>query len=732
MRKIKKLSEKVKIFFRQKILHFVHFAECNWKDTGKLLYWVTLLLCSFSTGLMSGTFMRPAWAGVLLVSILTFFVLIPFLWLLKKIVRLALRNGITELLSWILLCLLCVSLLEEEYVALAICLSLAAALFLKSLWGIIHNKVRTKAIFITTTLTGLFTAAVAVLLFSDGFEDTYIEKYLELAYADDMTKQDTLTKRDTLTKQEEAEFQTALENGPYTVSTVTYGTTGEEDLASDTVDISGFASNEGIIGFLKEKYQGYSLKETPLAGIIWYPEEIDNCPTLFIIHGNHNWITDSYLGYEYLGTYLASHGYVVVSVDENACNGLSGENDGRAVLLLENMRQVKKYNSQEESPLYQKMDYDNLALAGHSRGGEAITEACLFNELTHYPDNGNHTFYWDFSIKSLIAIAPVCGQYQPSDREVELSDVNYMVIHGANDQDVSTFMGMSQYENITFTGEEDGIKTALYVAGLNHGQFNSLWGKYDSSEPMNRMLNVENFLSQQEQQNIAKIFIRTFLDKTLKNSDSELTELLTDYGKYQSVLPQTLYVQSYDTADALTLCDFEEDVRLETGSLAGVSIWAKNVDSWREEELSFSNGESRENYAVILKWESKEEAQITFSLESEVGNAGSLRFDIMDMQEEFEEEEAELLEAEIILTDTEGNSARVQAGDYAALYPAFPVRLEKLQYMFGGVEYKHQFQTVSVPFTDFVGVDVTKLKKITLQFPQEEGKVAIDNVKLAP
>jgi predicted dienelactone hydrolase len=93
---------------------------------------------------------------------------------------------------------------------------------------------------------------------------------------------------------------------------------------------------------------------------------------LFLIHGNHNWITDSYLGYGYLGDYLASHGYVVVSVDENACNGLSNENDGRAVLLLENIRQLEAYNNEEGNPLHQKIDYGNLALAGHSRGGEAI------------------------------------------------------------------------------------------------------------------------------------------------------------------------------------------------------------------------------------------------------------------------------------------------------------------------------------------------------------------------
>ena len=58
---------------------------------------------------------------------------------------------------------------------------------------------------------------------------------------------------------------------------------------------------------------------------------------LFIAHGNHEITTESYLGYDYLGRYLASHGYVMVSVDQNACNMLTGENAGRAVLLLEHI-----------------------------------------------------------------------------------------------------------------------------------------------------------------------------------------------------------------------------------------------------------------------------------------------------------------------------------------------------------------------------------------------------------
>lgn len=735
MRKVKHFFAKIRKNYQKVKQRFGDFTQCNWKETGKLLYWVSVLLCSFCIGLASGNFMRPAWVGVLVVSMIAFVILTVALWLLKKILGLFLKNGITEFLSWLLLCFACVCVMTgDSYAAgmtentiFAILFSAVMALFLKSLWALVHHKRHTKAIYITLVLTAIPVIGVVVLLSVGGFSDTYIAKYLELA------------PERTLSETEKSDFTQSMENGTYTVETVTYGTTEEADIASGVTNISSLAKNEGIDGTLKEQYQGYSLKETPMAGIVWYPKEVDNCPTLFMIHGNHNWITDSYLGYEYLGMYLASHGFVVVSVDENACNGLSGENDARAVLLLENIRQVQKFNMQKDNPLYQKMDYDNLALAGHSRGGEAIATAYLFNDLEYYPDNGNRRFYYHFSIKSLIAIAPVCGQYQPSDRDVELSDVNYMVIHGANDQDVSTFMGMEQYENISFTGEKDCIKTSLYVAGCNHGQFNSLWGKYDFEEPINRILNVENFISEEEQQQIAKIFVKTFLEKTMKGT-SECADLLIDCEKYNELLPETLYVQSYDTSDTLTLCDFEEDTRLETGSLAEVKIQAKYVDSWREEELTFSSGDDRGNYAAILKWEQEEEKQeeeqkrepqINFSLPELDFNRKGIQFDIMDLKEDFSEDEAELLAVEVVVTDAEGNESVVSATDYATIYPAFPVRLNKLQYIFDIVEYKHQFQTVSIPMEDFAGVDTGKIVDITLRFQQKSGKVAVDNVKIS-
>lgn len=761
MKKIRTCFLYVRRKYRKIKQRFLGYRQQTWQDTGRLLSVAAVLLFSICVGCMAGTFMRPVWAGGLLVFLLTLPLAMVGLWLAKRFVRLLLRNGITEFLSWLMLWMVCLMLLmgdipEDDLsiaVGFSLLFSLILAMLLKSLWALLYHKVRRKSVVAVLSVTVILSAAMLMLLAGQGFADTYIDTYQNLR-AQQKIKNGTA---ELLSEQEQKAFAEFAEPGSCTVLSVSYGTGDTGALESGTVNISRFAKNEGIDGFFKERYQGYPLTEVPLSGIVWYPKEVSNCPTLFIVHGNHNWVTDSYLGYEYLGTYLASHGYVVVSVDENACNGLSGENDGRAVLLLENIRQLETYNKQESSPLYQKMDYGHLALAGHSRGGEAVAAAYLFNDLAYYPDNGNRAFHYHFSIQSLIAIAPTCGQYRPSGRSVELEDVNYMVIHGANDQDVNFFMGMEQYEDITFSGEKDCIKTSLYLAGVNHGQFNSQWGKYDLMEPVNRGLNVKNFLSQQEQQQIAKIFIRAFLDETLtETAQKPYGSLLTNCRKYEELLPETLYVQSYQTSGFIPLCDFEEDIRLETGTAPGVRIKAEHVDSWREELLNFSNGSSRENHAVVLKWEPEKEDSEKDEEEKEEGSNGVqqgqgnqkewepaelffsipeldmtgkfLQFDVMDLRENFTQEEANLLEMEILLADSEGKEAVLDAGTYATVYPAFLVRLNKLQYLWNAVEYKHQFQTVSIPAEAFKGVDKENICKITIRFPQKEGKAAVDHV----
>ncbi|OQM47241.1 hypothetical protein B6A27_01935 [Anoxybacillus sp. UARK-01] len=48
---------------------------------------------------------------------------------------------------------------------------------------------------------------------------------------------------------------------------------------------------------------------------------------------------------------------------------------------------------------------NRISLIGHSRGGEAVAIAVLYNQLPSSSENGNITFDYHFGIRSIISIA---------------------------------------------------------------------------------------------------------------------------------------------------------------------------------------------------------------------------------------------------------------------------------------------------------------------------------------
>jgi hypothetical protein len=66
------------------------------------------------------------------------------------------------------------------------------------------------------------------------------------------------------------------------------------------------------------------------------------------------------------------------------------------------------------------LNMNEIALVGHSRGGEAIAAAAAFNRMPYYPNDARITFDYGYSIQSLAAIAPVDGQYKSGGMPIPL------------------------------------------------------------------------------------------------------------------------------------------------------------------------------------------------------------------------------------------------------------------------------------------------------------------------
>lgn len=629
------------------------------------------------------------------------------LWLAQKIFRHFLDHSLSGLMGLALLFCSAAFTVEQgsgegwtwRVLVFSGCVAAALALLAVSWWSLLRWRRVTPGTVAAGVLSAGAAGLLAVFLFTRGFDDPAIQQYLALV------------------RQQASGETLDFGQGPYRVAVLDYGPGGTVE--AGTVDLTGYMSRDtgDLVGNYVDVYWDYDLNEVPMRGQVWYPAEREDCPVLFIAHGNHDISTESYLGYDYLGTYLASYGYAVVSVDQNACNMLVDENDGRAVLLLEHIGLLLDFNSETGNPLYRKIDPDNIAVAGHSRGGEMVATAYLFNDYDRYPENGTIRFDYNYTIKSIIAIAPTVDQYRPADHSVELADVNYLLLHGTADRDVTGFMGMAQYENISFTGEGDYLKTALYIAGANHGQFNSLWGAYDQTGLPAALLNVESLLSEADQQKIACIFVKTFLDVTLLGDDSH-RDLLTDWDSYTSQLPETVYVQCWETSGFMPVADFEEDSDLESGSLAGTVLSVERMELWREESAGFGG---QDTHAVRLRWQSNGCYHLEFPAMDLVDAAVS--FDICDL-------ESSAVDGEVILTDEDGGTASARISDFTTVFPALPVRTDKLDYLFGTSAYKKAFATAAIPAGAFVSrenFDVSRIVEITFAF-DGSGQVLLDNI----
>eukprot|EP01035_Chromulina_nebulosa_P037136 gene37136-50097_t len=158
------------------------------------------------------------------------------------------------------------------------------------------------------------------------------------------------------------------------------------------------------------------------------------------------------------------------------------------------------YRFRRPSTATTHVDMGRIGLMGHSRGGEAVAVAAAFNGLNHYPDDATQVFNYDFNIGAVVAIAPVDGQYKPRARPTPLKDVNYFVIHGSLDGDVTSFMGASQFSRDRLTGEVPAFKAQLYVKDANHGQFNTSWGRDDIGVSAHLVLDASKELARQSDQ----------------------------------------------------------------------------------------------------------------------------------------------------------------------------------------------------------------------------------------
>ncbi|MCP3963655.1 MAG: hypothetical protein GY719_37945 [bacterium] len=570
--------------------------------------------------------------------------------------------------------------------------------------------------------------------------------------------------------------------GPFEVLTLTYGSGTDRrraefgsgaDLITESVDGTPFVKdNEGWRIDFRHRYWGFDFESLPRNGRVFHPEGEGPFPLVLIVHGNHNMQEFSDPGYAYLGELLASRGFIFVSVDENFLNGswiggLDTENDARGWMLLQHLALWRAWAADPQSPFHGKVDMSRIALIGHSRGGEAAAIAGSFNRLDHYPDDATVDFDFDFDIRAIIAIAPSDGQYEPADQPTPLTDVDYLTLQGGHDADVSVFVGARQFRRVAFTGGAYHFKAYLYAYRANHGQFNTEWGRYDSSWPSGFFLNVEPLLDADEQRRIGMVAISAFLEASL-HGETDYLPFFRNPEAAAAWLPEDIYLSRFQDSTFRPLADYEEDIDVTTASLEGTTIEGDGLAVWREEDLALRKRGTKDNQVAFVGWRRGESAPPSYSLLLPEGSGMDLTADSLlvlsladadekppdededeegDDQEDSESEEdesedepREALDFTIELVSTDGHAAALPLSRFGGLpkplYSRFlklPEGQEKKLY---GSRWEPTLKLFELPLADFAAenpaFEPSRLSRIRLVFDRgEDGVVIVDDVGFA-
>jgi len=484
------------------------------------------------------------------------------------------------------------------------------------------------------------------------------------------------------------------------------------DIISYSIDASKILDvkwNQSQIKW-RERYWGFDKEKLPLNGRLWIPEGDKKFPIISIIHGNHSMQEHSDDGYNYLGEYLSEHGYIFNSLDQNFLNGSwtgdfrGNEMTTRAWHFLENLNYLKKLNNDSSSILYNKIDFDNIIVMGHSRGGEAVNIASKFNELKTFPDNGNVDLDYNFNIKGIVTLAPTDYRYF---RNYHLKNVNYLSVQGSMDSDEDSFFGIRQANRLENSNSFSYFN--ILIEGANHSQFNTSWGKHDIGFPGKLLVNNSNILPGWLQRKILKYYIINFLNYTF-NVDNDALYNLKKSINYQieEDLSKKIISRS-NIGGSKVLLDFEGD---ELSKSDRAELIIENTSKFKLEPLKFRGGKSQENSA--MKINISDSSIFKIKILEEINGFNILSFDISN------ERDSASLEINFLKNDTTSYSEKIDL---------FNTKIDLDNYKLNYLTEERFKKRNDINFSTYhVNINNKEINGIELIF--SEGKYYIDNVKI--
>jgi hypothetical protein len=182
-------------------------------------------------------------------------------------------------------------------------------------------------------------------------------------------------------------------------------------------------------------------------------------PLVVVSHGNgHN-----YHWYNHIGIHLASHGYIVMSHQNQTGPGI----ETASTTTLTNTEYILSHQATiSGGALNGHIDSHHITWIGHSRGGEGVVRA--YDRLL----TGNWTSPW-FSAADIVLISSMAPTDFLGPTQSNPHAINYHVWVGGADDDVNGCADCNLCQSFHLYSRAQGFRQSTSLHGVGHGCFHN-------------------------------------------------------------------------------------------------------------------------------------------------------------------------------------------------------------------------------------------------------------------
>jgi dienelactone hydrolase len=314
---------------------------------------------------------------------------------------------------------------------------------------------------------------------------------------------------------------------------------------------------------------------------LYYPNNIANMgqlPVVIVSHGNgHN-----YAWYDHIGYHLASWGFIVMSHQNDT---MPGPETASTTTLTNTEYLLANQATIAGGALLGHIDSHKISFVGHSRGGEGVVRAYNRVKTGHFVP----TQFVLSDVKFVSSIAPISFLTSAA---ATPTGVNYQLIYGASDSDVTGSPGASDSKPFCFYERSTGNKQVIYIQGAGHGNFHNNGGNCWCTGP--------SLIPATEQRKILIGYLLALVQHHIKGHAGAREFLVRSYESFRplSVASNIIVAKEWrnsDTLPAFVIDDFQTQTSLATSSSGGaVSSDLANMSEGRMDDrdgsFAFSAG----------------------------------------------------------------------------------------------------------------------------------------------